>query len=62
MADGDGGLKAPVYVRSKLAVELVDGRHVECLTYVVDGTNRQGFAGDLPLETQAQIISVSAGC
>lgn len=53
-------LISSAYVERELDVDLVDGRRVRSLVYVVARDHVQ-YCGGLPLEEQAQIISRAAG-
>ncbi|PJE32163.1 ChaC-like protein [Pseudooceanicola marinus] len=53
-------LVSSAYVEKHLDVELVDGRAVEALVYVMDPTHVQ-YCGGLPLEIQAQVIAHAHG-
>lgn len=53
-------LISSAYVERELDVDLVDGRRVSALVYVVDRNHVQ-YCGGLPLEEQAQIMSRAVG-
>ena len=53
-------LISSAYVEKELAVQLVDGREVTALVYVIDEAHDQ-YCGDLALEEQAQIIARAVG-
>lgn len=53
-------LISSAYVERVLPLELVDGRRVEALAYVIDPAHRQ-YCGGLPLEEQAQVIARAQG-
>ena len=53
-------LISSAYIERELAVDLVDGRRVRAVSYVVDPHHVQ-YCGGLALEEQAQIIARSVG-
>lgn len=53
-------LISSAYVEKNLDVQLVDGRTVRALVYVIDADHDQ-YCGGLPLEDQAQIIAKAVG-
>ncbi|MGZ2256756.1 gamma-glutamylcyclotransferase [Roseobacter sp. A03A-229] len=53
-------LISSAYLERTLDVDLVDGRRVQALAYVINRANRQ-YCGGLPLEQQAQIIAKAKG-
>ena len=53
-------LISSAYVEKELTVQLVDGREVIAVVYVIDETHEQ-YCGDLALEEQAQIIARAIG-
>lgn len=53
-------LISSAYIEEVLPLELMDGRRVEAVTYVVDPDHVQ-YCGGEPLETQAQIIARAVG-
>lgn len=53
-------LISSAYLERNLIVNLVDGREVTCVTYVIDAEHVQ-YCGGLPLEEQAQIIARAVG-
>ena len=53
-------LISSAYVERELAVDLVDGRQVSALAYVINQSHGQYCAG-MPLEEQAQIIARAVG-
>lgn len=53
-------LISSAYVEKELPVQLVDGREVTALVYVIDEAHEQ-YCGDLALEEQAQIIAQAVG-
>ncbi|WP_300059657.1 gamma-glutamylcyclotransferase [uncultured Roseobacter sp.] len=56
----DRELISSAYLERRLDVDLVDGRRVQALAYVINRANRQ-YCGGLPLEQQAQIIAKATG-
>ena len=50
-----------VYQETSLPVELSDGRTIEALTYVADGSHEQ-YAGRLDLDHQIEMIAKAEGC
>jgi len=53
-------LISSAYVEKELSVQLVNGREVTALVYVIDEAHEQ-YCGDLALEEQAQIIARAVG-
>ena len=53
-------LISSAYLERLLEVELVDGRKVNSLCYVIDAAHVQ-YCGGIPLEEQAQIIATAVG-
>lgn len=53
-------LISSAYLEKRLPVALVDGRHVEAVTYVVDPDHAQ-YCGGLGLDEQARIIARAHG-
>lgn len=53
-------LISSAYVEQTVDLDLVDGRRVQALAYVINRANRQ-YCGGLPLEQQAQIIAKAKG-
>ncbi len=53
-------LVSAAYVERRLSVDLVDGRRVEAVAFVVDQDHDQ-YRGALPLEDQARIIAGATG-
>lgn len=53
-------LISSAYVEKELPVQLVDGRAVTAVVYVIDEAHDQ-YCGDLALEEQAQIIASAVG-
>lgn len=53
-------LVSSAYVEKNLRVELLDGRTIEAVTYVIDESHDQ-YCSDMSLEEQAQIISTAVG-
>lgn len=53
-------LVSAAYLERTLPVDLVDGRQVAAVTYVIDPDHDQ-YCGGLPPEAQAQIIAGAAG-
>ena len=53
-------LISSAYVEKELSVQLVSGREVTALVYVIDEAHEQ-YCGDLALEEQAQIIARAIG-
>lgn len=53
-------LISSAYLERNLRVDLVDGRRVEAVTYVIDSEHVQ-YCGGLPLEEQAQVIAHAVG-
>ncbi|ABG32876.1 gamma-glutamylcyclotransferase [Roseobacter denitrificans] len=53
-------LISSAYLERELDVDLVDGRRVTALAYVINPDHVQ-YCGGLPLEEQAQIISTAVG-
>ena len=53
-------LISSAYVEKMLDVDLVDGRVVEAVTYVINETHEQ-YCRDMPLEKQAQVIAAAVG-
>ena len=53
-------LISSAYLERVLEVQLVDGRRVSALTFVIDPMHVQ-YCGGLPLEEQAQVIARAAG-
>ena len=53
-------LISSAYVEKELTVQLVDGREVIALVYVIDEAHEQ-YCGGLPLEEQAQIMAHAIG-
>ena len=53
-------LISSAYVEKNLVVDLVDGRHVNAVAYVIERDHVQ-YCGGLPLEEQAQIIARAVG-
>jgi cation transport protein ChaC len=53
-------LISSAYVEKTLDVDLVDGRRVAALAYVINADHVQ-YCGGLPLEEQAQIIATARG-
>ena len=53
-------LISSAYLEKFLMLDLVDGRRVEAVAYVVD-TGHVQYCGGMPLEEQAQIISTAVG-
>jgi cation transport protein ChaC len=53
-------LISSAYVEKELSVQLVDGRAVMAVVYVIDEAHDQ-YCGDLELEEQAQIIARAVG-
>lgn len=53
-------LISSAYVEKELTVQLVDGREVTAVVYVIDEAHEQ-YCGGLPLEEQAQIMAHAVG-
>lgn len=53
-------LVSSAYLEKILPVDLVDGRRIEAVAYVVD-TQHVQYCNGLPLEEQAEIISAASG-
>jgi len=53
-------LISSAYVEKELSVQLVDGREVTAVVYVIDEAHEQ-YCGNLELEEQAQIIARAVG-
>lgn len=53
-------LISSAYLERRLQVDLVDGRRVEALAYVIN-TDHVQYCGGMPLEEQAQVIARSRG-
>lgn len=53
-------LISSAYLERALDVDLVDGRRVQALAYIINREHRQ-YCGGMPLEEQAQIIARAAG-
>lgn len=53
-------LISSAYLEKNLTVDLIDGRAVTAVTYVIDESHVQ-YCGGLPLEEQAQIIAAAVG-
>lgn len=53
-------LISSAYVEKELSVQLVDGREVAAVVYVIDEAHEQ-YCGNLELEEQAQIIARAVG-
>ncbi len=53
-------LISSAYVEKELTVQLVDGREITTLVYVIDESHVQ-YCGGLPLEEQAQIMARAVG-
>jgi cation transport protein ChaC len=53
-------LISSAYVEKELLVQLVDGRDVTAVVYVIDEAHEQ-YCGGLPLEEQAQIMAQAVG-
>ena len=53
-------LISSAYVEKELSVQLVDGREVTAVVYVIDEAHEQ-YRGNLELEEQAQIIARAVG-
>ena len=53
-------LISSAYLERRLDVDLVDGRRVNALAYVINPDHVQ-YCGGLPLEEQAQIIATASG-
>ncbi len=53
-------LISSAYLEKELGVDLVDGRHVTAVTYVIDAAHVQ-YCGGIELEEQAQIIASAVG-
>lgn len=53
-------LISSAYVEKELSVQLVDGREIAAVVYVIDEAHEQ-YCGNLELEEQAQIIARAVG-
>lgn len=53
-------LISSAYLERELDVDLVDGRRVRALAYIINRDHRQ-YCGGMPLEEQAQIIAQARG-
>ncbi len=53
-------LISSAYVEHRVTLDLVDGRQVAALAYVIDADHVQ-YCGGMPLEEQAQIIATAVG-
>ena len=56
----DRELISSAYLERELDVDLVDGRRVRALAYIINRDHRQ-YCGGMPLEEQAQIIAQARG-
>ncbi len=53
-------LVSSAYLERRLQVDLIDGRRIEALAYIIDPDHEQ-YCGGMPLEEQARIIAGAHG-